>query len=218
MNATDAIGSAGDLMEQLGASIGVIATTIQKTGESLVALLDDFDELIENKSTGEPGEITKLLATLEETVEDFDDLFVIERLTPRSESELWASELSKLNGLRDERQRQEKRRQELTAERDKIANILKSKELGGGWLGGLIPSLDEALGNMYEARIDQLSFNTVQDVDTCLAIFSAARYPNMGEIRGLCSQLRNVIVQLINVWTYIASIDREINHIRDSCL
>jgi len=213
MNATDAIGSAGDLMEQLGAAVGVIATTTQKVGEQLTYLLEDIDEMIENKKTGEPGEIKKMLATVEETVEDFDDLFVIERLTPRSESELWASELNRLKELRDERIRQDQRRQELTAERDRIANILKSKELGGGWIGALIPALDEVMGNLYEARIDQLSFVSVQDVDTCLSIFSLSRYPDMDEIRDLCNQLRNIIVQLINVWRFIAEIDKEINHI-----
>lgn len=212
MNATDAIGSAGDLMEQLGASLGVITATIQKNGENLAALLEDVDGLIETK-TGEPGEITKLLSTVEETVEDFDDLFVIERLTPRSESELWSSELSRLKALQEERQRQLQRWLELIAERDRIVKILKSKELPGGWLGGILPFLDEALGNLYEARVDQLNFDSVHDVDTCLAIFSEARYSNMDEIRGLCSQLRNVIVQMINVRNFILNIDKEINHI-----
>lgn len=215
MNASDAIGSIGDATEQLGAAIGVIAATAAKVGDELSRLLVDVDDgLIRDRETGKPGELTRAITTLDETVEDIDDLFSIERLTPRNEQTLWPSEKERLDALRAQRTATAQAEVTHRQTRDSLAATLKSKTLPAfppaswGWI-----SPGVSYSPMFEAAIDQMSFNTVKEVDVAENYFAICGYSDMAGIRALCRNLRTAIVQLRWHWDTIRDIDAEIKSI-----
>ncbi|MDP2218035.1 MAG: hypothetical protein Q8J68_12200 [Methanolobus sp.] len=72
--AGNAVESAGDAAEEAGLAIAVIGSTIETLGEQLISTLKEAEELL-----------------------------TINRLTPRSEADLWDEEKSRLNALKQEK-------------------------------------------------------------------------------------------------------------------
>lgn len=210
MNASDTIASIGDTTEQLGAALGVIASTAAKVGDELTHLLYDVDDgLVRDRETGKPGEMTRAITTLEETVEDIDDLFSIERLTPRNEQTLWPSEKERLDALREKRTTTAAAEVTHRQTRDTLAADLKSKSLPAYPPG--FPGMN--LSPVFEAVIDSLGFNTVKEVNIAQNYFSITGYADMAGIRDLCRNLRTTIVVLRWHWDTLSDIDAEIRSI-----
>ena len=97
--ARESLDSIEDTSQKAGAAIGMIAGTVERLGRSLGSLIDD--------------DIGPL-------IEDINDLFVIERLTPRDYSDLWDEEKERLDGLNE-------KRDEVRAQIDKLRAEIKTE-------------------------------------------------------------------------------------------
>jgi hypothetical protein len=208
MNAADAIGSAGDAIDQLGGAIGAISATITKTGDSLTKLMDDTDRsLIYNRETGQPGELTQTLDTVEETIEDFDDLLSIERLTPRPDSDLWPSEKARADALVPELASAQLAVANFKAQRDQV--VVELKTLAAGGCACFLPGLGDAAIRV----ILGLSFETINEVNICESFFRWCSNVNQNTVRTKCNSLRQIIPQLISWRNYVEALGAEYHRI-----
>lgn len=210
MNAADAIGSLGDATEQLGAFLAVLTDTTRKVGDQANQMLYDIDDgWIRDRETGQPGEITKLIGTLDETTEDIDDLFSVERLTARDEAELWPSERERLSELYDARARAVSDEATYRRERDDLAANLKGRDLppypGAGFPFDWSP--------VFEAVIEIMAYDTLNEVDIAEGYFRMCHYPNMDEIHSICNSLKTRIAWMNIRRDQIVMYDTEIRRI-----